>query len=109
MSVAGRQLYPQAPSFQGFRQSIAARRPRALTHRQQPRTRNVAVLCATDASLAQDSSGAIPSQSRKREAILLQRFKAHESAITATLVLNDAGTLSPLQLINKVILHLPLS
>ena len=94
MSVAGRQLCSQGVSLHCLRQSNAVRRPRALTHRQQPRIRNVVVRCTTDARLAQDSSGAAPSQSREREAILLQRYKAHEKAITASLVLQDAGTLS---------------
>lgn len=93
MSVAGRQLYSQGFSQQNRLHAFASPRPRALTHRQQPRRRNAAISCSTDARLA---SGAVSSQRCEKEAILLQRYKAHDAAITASLVLQDAGVLSPL-------------
>lgn len=91
MSIAGRQLYSQGFSQQSRRPACASPRLRTLTPRPQPRRRNAAISCSTDARL---TSGAVSSQRCEKEAILLQRFKAHDAAITASLVLQDAGVLS---------------
>ncbi|KAL3152801.1 WD repeat-containing protein 90 [Trebouxia sp. C0009 RCD-2024] len=88
MSIAGRQLYSQGFSQQSRRPACASPRLRTLTPRPQPRRRNAAISCSTDARL---TSGAVSSQRCEKEAILLQRFKAHDAAITASLVLQDAG------------------
>lgn len=89
MAVAGRHLSLQGVSQHSLRPAFASPRPRALTHRPQPRARNAAVRCSTDARLA----GVVSSQQRhEKEAILLQRYKAHDAAVTATLVLHDKCT-----------------
>jgi len=95
MSLAGRQLASQRATLRGFGQKTSAPHCRPLICRRQlslkaPLARN----CTTDARLAQDTSGTAPSKHHEKEAILLQRYKAHDAAITATLVLQDAGILS---------------
>ncbi|DBA82342.1 hypothetical protein WJX79_008773 [Trebouxia sp. C0005] len=92
MSLAGRQLASQRATLRGFGQKVSAPHCRPLICRRQlsltaPLARN----CTTDARLAQDTSGTAPSKHHEKEAILLQRYKAHDAAITATLVLQDAG------------------
>lgn len=86
--MAGRHLSLQGVSQQSLRPAFASPRPRALTYRPQPRARNAAVRCSTDARLA----GVVSSQRHEKEAILLQRYKAHDAAVTATLVLHDKCT-----------------
>ncbi len=95
MSLAGRQFVSHKCSLRGLAQSISPRQIRPLTHRRHSGARNAIARTCTDARLAQpDNSGTAPSQQHEREAILLQRFKAHDAAVTATLVLQDAGALS---------------
>lgn len=91
MSLAGRQLMPHKASLHGLSQSLVTRHVRPITHRQRPSTTRAIARPSTDARLAQKSSTAAPSQRHEKEAVLLQRYKAHGAAITATLVLQDAG------------------
>ena len=94
MSLAGRQLMPHKASLHGFSQSFVTRHVRPITPRQRPLTTRAIARPSTDARLAQKNSTAAPSQRREKEAILLQRYKAHGAAITATLVLQDAGAVA---------------
>lgn len=91
MSLAGRQLSSRKVLSHGFGKVACVRQARPASHRLRSGTSYVARNC-TDARLAQDNtSGTAPSQRHEREAILLQRYKAHNAAITATLVREDAG------------------
>ena len=93
MSLAGRQLSSRKVLSHGFGKVACVRQARPASHRLRSGTSYVARNC-TDARLAQDNtSGTAPSQRHEREAILLQRYKAHNAAITATLVREDAGAL----------------
>ena len=91
MTLVGRQLAAQGTSLRGFGQVCNRRVPRPLTSRQVCRRIANARPC-TDARLASDIPESPLTQQVHTEAILLRRYKAHEAAVTATLVLDDKGT-----------------
>ena len=94
MYLAGRQIASHQAPLRGGGHNGNVRHVRPIKRRLQSGTRGLVAHSCIDARLAQDSFGTASSRQHEREAILLQRFKAHDAAVTATLVLQDAGALS---------------
>lgn len=91
MTLLGRQLPSQGGLFRGFGQACGPRQVRPLTSRPLARRTANKRLC-TDATLAHDTPESALPQRLDTEALLLRRYKAHDAAVTATLVLDDKGT-----------------
>ena len=92
MALVGRQLAAQGTTLRGFSQVCNRRVPRPVTTRTQVCRRNANARPCTDARLASDRPESALPQRVHTEAILLRRYKAHQAAVTATLVLDDKGT-----------------
>lgn len=100
MTLLGRQLASHGGLLRGFGQACSPRQVRPLMSRPQSSRRTGKNRLCTDATLARDMPESALPQRVASEALLLRRYKAHDAAVTATLVLNDKG--------NKEVAGIPL-
>ena len=91
MTLLGRQLASTGGLVKGFGQACPPRQVKPLTVRPRTSRRTAKRSLCTDATVARDTPESALPQRLDSEALLLRRYKAHDAAVTATLVLDDKG------------------